>query len=96
MSATASKISNINSLDERRKLVADTVYEDFDFGGRIEGANGWERTSGSDEATPDDTAFARNVFLAGDDDGAPSDRVTFVVRFQPGSDTLYDAGVSGW
>ena len=84
-------------LDARRSVAAEAAYEDFDFGTRtVEGANGWERSVGGSESTPDDATYKRIVFLSGDDDGADSDAVTFAVRFRPTSDDVYDAGVVGW
>ncbi|MGH7174804.1 MAG: hypothetical protein ACREGR_00395 [Minisyncoccia bacterium] len=79
-------------MDNARQANADQAFELYDMGDMVvEDTSGWERVLGSDE-------MSRSVFVADevDADGyGVSKKLTFVVRFVPGSAEVSEAYFAG-
>jgi hypothetical protein len=74
-------------LDDRRRPVAESEFEDYDFGeDEVESMGGWEWVTPGDE-------WSRPVFLA-DPKGGDSIRISFIVRFRPGTAEVDEAWTS--
>lgn len=76
-------------LDEWRRIAAEDVYVQFDFGSyEAEDSSGWEYVSGGDEWT-------LTVFVLPRDakPGADTLKSTLTVRFEPGTDTVEHCSV---
>lgn len=76
-------------MNQERKNVSDRAFVAYDFGDgvEVEDANGWEYTSAG-------TEWVRAVFVRQpeeDDLGQPSTKLTFVVRFKPGTAEIEEA-----
>lgn len=68
------------SLDENRRTMAEDAFGNYDFGDDVEvvGTSGWESST-------EDNEWSRSFFAdTGKDD---SEKLTFIVRFDPGTST---------
>jgi hypothetical protein len=71
------------SLDARRQVAADEAFEGYDMDEEVvAAANGWEHNNQSD-------GWRRVFFL--EQDGGPSVKTTFFVRFRPGTAEVEEA-----
>lgn len=78
-------MTNAMRLADLRRQAADAEFQSYDFGEvGIEDSSGWEY----DTATHD---WSRSVFIRGDDEEAPSEKITFTVRFKTGGAEIWDA-----
>ena len=74
-------------LDTARSVAADESWLSYEFGYPVEDAEGWERTTPSDEWT-------RKVYFTADERGEPSITGSFSIQFEPGTATVKKASAS--